>query len=511
MAQVWTVVSAVVIAFSGNFLRQATFVWFCVTVVGLMVRREHLGVTSCIRALELEGKLYPAYIHLFRSFAWRLTSLSQKWVDIVAQNAPLLEYNGHVIALIDGCKGSKEGRFMPGTQKIRQDSETQTKAEYIFGNLFGALALVASRGGSMCNIVAVPVLISLQLGISHMLKWLDEKQELTANEVKKRDIVKRAIDDIGLTAETHAQQMFRNACITASILKKDMYLIGDRLFLSRYGLIVLAEYNTAHTNKIQFITRCRRSNVAYHMPPPKDPHKKGAPRKKGTPVKLGNQFTNKQLDWKKEKISMYGVEQNVTYAVLDLLWGPGLFQLLRFVLVQYADKKTILVSTDLELTGRQIIELYCLRARIETSFREFKQVIGGFAYHFWTRAMPKLNHFRKSSDPDPLDTVTSWDRRVRIVMTVRAIDFFALTACIALGIIQMISVTCDFSKDDFRWQRTPVNLDRPSEANVKDYLQRSIRQYLLESVQTELGQLIMKRLQPEKLERILSDLGSDIA
>ena len=155
------------------------------------------------------------------------------------------------------------------------------------------------------------------------------------------------------------------------------------------------------------------------------------------------------------------------------------------------------------------ISLYCIRARIENSFREFKQVIGGFAYHFWTRAMPRLNHFRKSGDPDPMDSVTSWDCRARIVMTVRAIDFFALTACIAQGIIQMISVTCDFTENEFRWQRTPVNLDRPSEANVKDYLQKSVRAYLLESVQVELGKVIMKRLQPEKFAQFLTDPDSD--
>ena len=509
MAQVWMFISDVVIAFSGNFLRQATFVWFSVTVVGLMVRREHLGITSCIRAMELKGHMYPAYIHLFRSFAWNLTSLSHKWVEIVGRKAPLLEYNGHMIGLIDGCKGAKEGRYIPGTQKIRQDSETQTKAEYIFGNMFGALMLVASRSGSMRNIAAVPVLMTLQLGISNILKWLDEKRDLTSTEEKKRNIVKKAVDDIGLTEQTHTQQMFQNACTAVSILKRDMYLIGDRLFLSRYGLLTLASFNAAHTNHIHFITRCRRSNVAYHKPAPKDPHKKGAPRKKGASVKLGSQLEDKQMDWKREKITLYGVEQNVAYAVLDLLWGPGLYQTLRFVFVQYADKKTILVSTDLALNGRQVIELYCIRARIETSFREFKQVIGGFAYHFWTRAMPRLNHFRKSGDPDPMDSVTSWDCRARIVMTVRAIDFFALTACIAQGIIQMISVTCDFTENEFRWQRTPVNLDRPSEANVKDYLQKSVRAYLLESVQVELGKVIMKRLQPEKFAQFLTDPDSD--
>ncbi len=39
---------------------------------------------------------------------------------------------------------------------------------------------------------------------------------------------------------------------------------------------------------------------------------------------------------------------------------------------------------------------------METTFREFKQQIGGLSYHFWTKAMPHLSHYRKMSDPDPL-------------------------------------------------------------------------------------------------------------
>ena len=92
---------------------------------------------------------------------------------------------------------------------------------------------------------------------------------------------------------------------------------------------------------------------------------------------------------------MYGEKQEVTYYCTDLLWGQKLYQELRFVLVQYNGSRSILVSTDLSLSPKRIIELYAYRFSIEELFREFKQQIGGFAYHFWSKAVPKLNRFSR--------------------------------------------------------------------------------------------------------------------
>ena len=70
---------------------------------------------------------------------------------------------------------------------------------------------------------------------------------------------------------------------------------------------------------------------------------------------------------------MYGEQQEVSYYCTELLWGQKLYQELRFVLVQYKGSKSILVSTDLTLSPKRIIELYAYRFSIEELFREFKQ------------------------------------------------------------------------------------------------------------------------------------------
>ena len=45
------------------------------TIVGLMLRSDHLGTTSIIRDLSLNPACYEALNHFFRSSAWSLESL----------------------------------------------------------------------------------------------------------------------------------------------------------------------------------------------------------------------------------------------------------------------------------------------------------------------------------------------------------------------------------------------------------------------------------------------------
>ncbi|WP_209440951.1 hypothetical protein [Paenibacillus maysiensis] len=53
--------------FRSCFSRHATFEWFVVIVVGFMLRSDHLGVTSVIRDLSLNGRCYGTLLHFFRS------------------------------------------------------------------------------------------------------------------------------------------------------------------------------------------------------------------------------------------------------------------------------------------------------------------------------------------------------------------------------------------------------------------------------------------------------------
>ena len=99
------------------FSREAAYHWFVIIVVGLMIRGDHLGVTSVIRDLGLRPECYETMIHFFRSSAYTLDSIALCWYKVVQKYAPIYHENDRAVLIGDGVKQSKEGRFMPVVKK----------------------------------------------------------------------------------------------------------------------------------------------------------------------------------------------------------------------------------------------------------------------------------------------------------------------------------------------------------------------------------------------------------
>ena len=166
-------IDTILIQFRSCFSRIAAFEWFVVTVVGLMVRSDHLGVTSIIRDLSLSSRLYESMIHFFHSSAWALESLQATWARIVCRTATLVTINGRIIFVGDGMNQGKEARHMPGVKKLYQDSENSSKGEYIFGHLFGAIGVLV---GTSQKRFCLPLSMQLQAGIKTIFGWASSSQ-----------------------------------------------------------------------------------------------------------------------------------------------------------------------------------------------------------------------------------------------------------------------------------------------------------------------------------------------
>ena len=117
--------------------------------------------------------------------------------------------------------------------------------------------------------------------------------------------------------------------------------------------------------------------------------------KKGEAVRLKELFISRKHQFRQVRMELYGKQEQIRYYCVDLLWGQKLYQELRFVLVEMNGVQSILASTSLELEPSAVIRLYSYRFRIECTFRELKQQIGAFSYHFWSKHMPRLGYYRK--------------------------------------------------------------------------------------------------------------------
>jgi len=95
------------------------------------------------------------------------------------------------------------------------------------------------------------------------------------------------------------------------------------------------------------------------------------------------------------------------------------------------------MCSNLTLEPEKIILAYTYRFKIEVSFKYLKHTLGGFCYHFWTNAIPKLSRYCTTND---LSNITCIKKQKRIIDTFRAIEVFTFLSSIAYGIMTIVAL-----------------------------------------------------------------------
>ena len=304
----------------------------------------------------------------------------------------------------------------------------------------------------------LPLKVNIQDGLASAASWKEQE------------------GIIDISPQSHVEQMIESAYEAAKVIGFS-YLVLDRYFLTRPALRLLDRYNEADhkdtaVTLIEIITKAKTNCTAYRKPLPKKPGSKGRPRLKGKEIHLKDLFLEKQR-FRKTTAFLYGRYEEISYYCINLLWGQGLYKELRFVLVECNGQRSILVSTDLTLKPVHIIELYGRRFSTEALFREMKQQVGAFSYHFWTSSMPKLNHYARRGEGDTLADIRDSRTRTLVLKTLKAVESFVFCASVATGITQMLSLdeklSCGILK--LRYLRT-YSSKAPSEGSVMYYRKR---------------------------------------
>src|SRR4030088_2949345 len=146
-----------------GFSRLRTFMWFVIAVAGLTVRVDLLGVTSIVRALNLRPRLYTKLLDHFHSSGIKLDRLSALWAQAVLRLFPSLVWvNGRLVLVGDGIKAPKRGKKMPGVKLLHQQSESNTKPEYIMGHSMQAVGLLVHAAKS---VFCVPLAVRIHEGL----------------------------------------------------------------------------------------------------------------------------------------------------------------------------------------------------------------------------------------------------------------------------------------------------------------------------------------------------------
>jgi hypothetical protein len=252
------------------------------------------------------------------------------------------------------------------------------------------------------------------------------------------------------------------------------------------------ECNKEAPELLHILTKAKMSCVAYTKPTKS--FGAGRPRRKGKTIKLKELFTEKKDEFIQTTMNLYGKDEKVEYLCLNLLWGPKLYKELRFVLVKYNGVISILATSKLDMEPERMILLYSYRFKIECTFREFKQVIGGFSYHFWSKEMPKINKYSKKGSKQPVEEIEDIEKKYLISSALKAIEGYVMFSAIAMGIIQIIAIrySNDINKISFRFLRTKTD-NIVSEATVACFLRKNIFWLINKNKKSMISDIIMSK------------------
>ena len=430
------------------FKRKETFLWFVLIVFGIITRDNLRGISSIIAGLNLNPRSYESIVHFYYSKSYDIEKLKNTWLKVIMKNIEPIRISERLLVLGDHIKIAKEAKYMPGIKKHHQDSENSGKAEYIFGHMFGMIGMVTKNIVNYC----IPVDIEIEEGI-------DEIKEFGSTNSSKK-ILKTE-----LNCMTKMLLMAYNMFLQTN---ENILLTLDAYFSKVTVFEALEEINKKLGKKaISIVTRVRKNGVAFKKPQRPETPRRGRPRKYGDKVKLMKLFECEKDMFKEVELMIYGKLEKVRYFQQKLLWKPTK-TIINFVLVETGKKKMILMSEDLALSPVDMITAYTYRFKIEVSFKMLKHTLGGFFYHFWTKAMPKISKYETNTD---YTQIKSKENKLKLVETVRAIEIYTYVHSIVLGILMIISLK--YPKEIWNkyngWIRTRVSII-PSPEIVKSVL-----------------------------------------
>ncbi|MDR3110694.1 MAG: transposase [Planctomycetaceae bacterium] len=121
------------------------------------------------------------------------------------------------------------------------------------------------------------------------------------------------------------------------------------------------------------ITRVRKDEKLFDLPPQREKGQRGRPKLKGDKICMNLRASHKQ-GWQETKCQLYGKRAMKTYKTFVAVSEMTVYKTVRVVIIKEANGWIPLLSTNTSLSAQEIIEHYGVRFGIEEVFKDLKEV-----------------------------------------------------------------------------------------------------------------------------------------
>jgi hypothetical protein len=439
------------------FSREASFRWFVLLLWGTLLTTQPPAVTSYVNALGLSQAYYCQSLHWFHSTSFSINVLCSYWSHWLGQHPQTHRLRQQLVYIGDGIKVGKEGRKMPGVKGLHQESDDVNKPEWIRGHYFSALGVLLSSGQAF---FLTPVIVKLHDGIEP------------------------------IDSESDVSLVDKMAALCVQFAAKGSYIVLDAYYSAAN---VLAPFREHGLHLISRIRISATAHAAFSSRPGK--RGRGRPRQWGEKVKLQELFLPIE-DCIKSQVWLYGKRETVYHQSFQFHWDSP-EHLILFVLAQLSNgKRIILLSTDLTLSGEEVITAYGWRFKIELTFRTMVHLLGSFCYRFWLKSLPESSRWPKNLRL----AEHSQELQAQVILKVEAFERFVNLNAIAIGLLQILALEMPHAvwKKFPIWFRTLPSHGYPSEQIVRLSIQNQWATILSKSKPT----LLLTKLLSDKSKHL---------
>jgi hypothetical protein len=359
----WSIWQSLLQAFAASFTRRG-FRRFAEWITAMALNVEEHTITQSVLALE-----QPAAWKALENFAeyggWHEGRVTYDLTRLV-QTAPGRTWHGYSVSAVDDTKVHRGSPHVRGTCTFH---------EYTARCPNRASTVRAHNWVVLGGVLHEPKKPGWFLPITGRLYF--RKSQLPAGPdgiVAFRTKCELAMD------------LFREQARIAPEYKHLGVVDGGFALRSAVRPLVLPEDGSP---RIDVLTRLRRDARLFALPPAERPAGSRGPKPKwGRRLEPPCRGGRWKVEWRTGSAFVYGRERKVRWKEVVCLWGVLGWEAPVKVIVAEVEgykKRFTLVTSAVELTGLQMVELFAARFRQEDGFRDLKQRLGWEECRAWTK------------------------------------------------------------------------------------------------------------------------------